>query len=93
MEIDEGITIVTLVEFPSLLEYAKFQGNIIYPTRSDLELAIELQLKLRSAGKPKPFSDLLIAAICINRDEELVTKDRNFQEIAEVSNLKVKIVE
>jgi predicted nucleic acid-binding protein len=37
------------------------------------------------------FSDLLIVAICINRDEELVTKDKDFRDIAETSNLKVKL--
>jgi len=50
-----------------------------------VDLAIELQVKLRARGKPKPFSDLLIAAICINRDEELVIKDTDFEDIAEVS--------
>jgi len=93
MKIDEDVTIVTLVEFPSLLEYVKFQGNVIYPIRSDLDLAVELQRKLRNTGKPKPLSDLLIAAICINRNEELLTKDRDFQEIADISNLKVKVVD
>jgi predicted nucleic acid-binding protein len=46
---------------------------------------------LRERGKPKPFSDLLIAAICINRDEELVTKDKDFRDIAETSNLKINL--
>ncbi len=43
-------------------------------------------------GKPKSFADLLIASICINRGEELITKDEDFLDIAKVSNLKVKIV-
>jgi len=90
MKIDDMVTVVTLAEFPSILEYAKFQGSVIYPTRDDMDLAVKLQLKLKSRGKPKPFSDLLIAAICINRNEELVTKDENFRDIAEASNLKVR---
>ena len=57
-----------------------------------MDLAIELQMKLRAKGKPKPFSDLLIAAICINRDEELVTKDTDFEDIAEVSVLRLKFI-
>ncbi|MEM4610736.1 MAG: PIN domain-containing protein [Thermoproteota archaeon] len=85
------MTIVTLVEFPSLLEYSKFQGSVVYPTRSDLDLAVELQLKLRNQGRLKPFSDLLIAAICINRNEDLVTKDADFKEIAEISELKLRV--
>ena len=55
-----------------------------------MDLAIELQMKLRVKGKPKPFSDLLIASICINRDEELVTKDTDFEDIAEVSALRLR---
>ena len=55
-----------------------------------MDLAIELQMKLRAKGKP--FSDLLIAAICINRGEELVTKDTDFEDIAEVSALRLKLI-
>ena len=58
----------------------------------DIELAINLQIKLRKLGKPKPIADLLIAAICINRNEELITKDKDFLDIAKVSDLKVKLV-
>ena len=85
------VTAVTLAEFPSLLEYSKFEGSVIYPTRSDLDLSVELQLKLKDKGRLKPFSDLLIAAICINRNEELVTKDTNFNEIAKISKLNVRV--
>ncbi len=91
MKIDEAVTIVTIAEFPSLLEYSKLEGSVVYPTRSDLDLAVELQLKLKNKGRLKPFSDLLIAAMCINRNEELVTRDTNFNEIAEISKLKVRI--
>ncbi|MEM1548885.1 MAG: DNA-binding protein [Thermoproteota archaeon] len=91
MQLDEAVTIVTLIEFPSLLEYSKFQGSVVYPTRSDLDLAVELQIKMKNKGRLKPFSDLLTAAICINRNEELVTKDINFNEIAEASKLKLRV--
>jgi len=91
-EIREYVTAVTIAEFPPLLEYAKFHGEVLYPTREDVDLAIELQMKLRARGKPKPFSDLLIAAICINRGEELVTKDTDFEDIAEVSALRLKLI-
>ena len=56
----------------------------------DYELAYKLQLKLMNVGKPKPFSDLLIAAICINRNEELMTNDEDFKDIANISNLKLR---
>jgi predicted nucleic acid-binding protein len=42
-------------------------------------------------GKPKASSDILIASICVNRNEELITRDADFLDIAKVSNLKVKL--
>ena len=47
---------------------------------------------VRKIGKPKPFSDLLIAAMCINRGEELLTGDMDFKDIERVSELKVTFV-
>jgi len=58
----------------------------------DIKLAINLQIKLRKLGRQKPIADLLIAAICINRNEELITRDKDFLDIAEISDLKVKLV-
>ena len=72
-EIREDITVVSIVEFPQILAYRKFSGRIVYPMPEDYELAYKLQLKLMSVVKPKPFLDLLIAATCINRNEELIT--------------------
>lgn len=91
-EIREYVTAITVAEFPPLLKYRKFYGKVLYPTREDINLAIEIQMRLRTLGKPKPFSDLLIAAICINRGEELITTDRNFEDIASVSALKLRLV-
>lgn len=89
-EIREDITVVSIVEFPQILAYRKFSGRIIYPMPEDYELAYKLQLKLMKAGRPKPFSDLLIASICINRNEELITNDEDFEDIANISELKLR---
>ena len=89
-EIREDITVVSIVEFPQILAYRKFSGRIVYPMPEDYELAYKLQLKLMKNGKPKPFLDLLIAATCINRDEELMTNDEDFKDIANISNLKLR---
>jgi len=43
-------------------------------------------------GKMKGFADLLNAAIAINNNEELITNDKDFIDIAEVSELKLKII-
>jgi len=91
-EILENITEITVLEFPPTLKYQKFYGKIYYLTRKDLELALKIQIKLRRRGKQKPIPDLLIASICINRNERLITKDVDFLDIAKVSNFKVKIV-
>jgi hypothetical protein len=60
--------------------------------RKDILLALELQIKLRKTGKLKGLSDLLIAAISINRQEELLSSDEDFEDIVKVCNLKLKIV-
>ena len=60
--------------------------------RKDILLSIELQRRLRKIGKPKPFADLLIASICINRREELITRDEDFLDISKISNLRVKLI-
>jgi len=90
--INESITVVTLVEYPYILDYAGFNGDIIFPTIKDFYLAYNIQRKLMLRGKMKGFADLLNAAIAINNNEELITNDKDFIDIAEVSELKLKIV-
>jgi len=91
-EIRENITEVTIAEYPPIMDYKKFYGKVLIIGRDDVLLSVELQKRLRITGKPKSFSDLLIASICINRNEELITNDQDFLDIAKISNLKVKFV-
>lgn len=88
-EITEDVTEVSIVEYPPLLEYGKFNGNILLIDREDMLLAVELQRNLRKLGKPKGFADLLISAICINSQEPLKTDDKDFRDIAKVSRLQL----
>ena len=81
-DIKENITEVTIVEYPPIMDYKKFHGKVLIIERTDVLLSIELQRRLRLIGKPKSLSDLLIASICINRNEELITKDKDFLDIA-----------
>ena len=90
-EIPENITIITAIEFPPILSYDKFKGIVYTITPQDQILAIKIQRLLRKMGKPKASSDILIASICVNRNEELITRDADFLDIAKVSNLKVKL--
>lgn len=89
--ISESITIVTLIEYPSILEYSGFKGDVIFPTLKDYYTAYEIQKRLMSKGRMKGFADILIASIAINNDDELITDDKDFIDIAEVSRLKLKI--
>jgi predicted nucleic acid-binding protein len=80
---------ISVIEHPTVLDYARFHGKTVYPDLADFELALELQRKLRARGKMKGSSDLIIAASCINHRETLITLDSDFEEISEISDLKV----
>jgi len=85
----EDVCFITVIEFPMVLEYRKFHGEILYPDLQDMELALELQQKLKEIGRMKGSSDLIIAATCINSGNSLLTLDSDYDAIASVSNLKV----
>jgi predicted nucleic acid-binding protein len=53
----------------------------------NIHLHLNFRRSFTSGGSPKAFSDLVIASISINRIEELITKDSDFENIAEVSSL------
>ncbi len=95
--INEDITVVTFVEYPKIVYYKYFYGGVVFPIKQDFILAHRLQLELLKIGKPQAFSDLLIAAIVINRDEELITRDQDFKYISDAAKMlgysaKVKIM-
>ena len=91
-EIPENVSIVSVIEWPPLLKYAKFSGRVYYPRLDDFRVAYEIHERLYREGKMKGFADLLISAICVNRNEKLVTKDSDFNDLAEASDLEVEIV-
>lgn len=82
--INENITSITLIEYPPIGNYEKFEGRIYFINEEDQIQAIRLQVNLRALGHPMSVGDLLIAAICINRDETLLTKDKDFLIIQKV---------
>ena len=92
-EIHDSISEVSVLEYPPVLKCGKFFGRIYFVQRRDFELALHIQISLRKIGKPKPIPDLIISATCINRDDELITKDEDFLDIASVSDLRVRMVE
>ena len=86
-EINENITEISVLEYPPILRYQKFYG------RANLNLALKHQIGLRKLGIQKPIPDLLITLTCMNRKEELMTKDKDFLDIAKLFKLKIKIIE
>ncbi len=81
----EDIAVVTFIEYPRIIYYKHLHGGVVLPIKYDYILAHRLQLQLLKLGKPQAFSDLLIASIAINRDEELVTYDRDFEHIRDTA--------
>jgi len=77
-EISEDITSITLIEYPPIKDYKKFRGKIYFVNEEDQIQAVLLQAKLREIGSPMSVGDLLIAAVCINRNKSLLTKDKDF---------------
>jgi hypothetical protein len=90
--VNESITVVTLIEYPYILEYSGFTGDVIFPTMKDYYLAYEIQKRLMMKDKMKGFADILVAAIAIGNNEKLLTNDKDFIDIAEVSSLKLEVV-
>ena len=83
-EINENITSISLIEYPPVKDYEKFRGRIFFVGEEDQVRAVLLQVKLREIGSPMSMGDLLIAAICINRGEALLTKDKDFLVIQKI---------
>jgi len=75
-------TILNVIEYPKSLEKEGLQ--VIWPTKSDYLTAIDLMVLLLEAGKPIPAIDVLLSAICLNRDMTLVTKDKHFEDVKSV---------
>ena len=74
-------TIFNLIEFPKALELDLI---VLYPSKSDYNLALKISTELLKIGKPVPAIDVIISAISINRGLKLVTKDKHFLFIKDV---------
>ena len=79
--LDGYTTILNLIEFPKALE---FNLRILFPSKSDYNLALMVSTELIKAGKPIPAVDSVIAAVALNNKLKLVTKDKHFLLVKEV---------
>ena len=80
-KIREYTTIFNLIEFPKAL---KLDLNVLYPTKLDYNLALEISTELLKIGKPIPAVDVMISAIAVNNGLKVVTKGRHLLYIKEV---------
>ena len=80
-DIQGYMTIFNLIEFPKALELDLI---VLYPSKSDYNLALKISTELLKIGKPVPAIDVIISAISINRGLKLVTKDKHFLFIKDV---------
>ena len=68
-------TIFNLIEFPKALE---LDLTVLYPSKSDYNLALKISTELLKIGKPIPAVDVIISAIAINNGLKVVTRDKHF---------------
>jgi predicted nucleic acid-binding protein len=74
-------TIFNLIEFPKALELNLI---VLFPSKSDYNLALKISTELLKIGKPILAIDVLISAIAINNGLRVITKDRHFLFVKDV---------
>ncbi len=88
--IDGCTTILNIIEFPKAVE---FDLRVLFPSKSDYNLALIISTELLKAGKPIPAVDSVIAAVALNNRLKLVTKDKHFLMVKEVKKeFKVEVL-
>lgn len=64
---------------------AKATVDVLLPGRETAEHYARLFVQLRRAGTPVPDNDLWIAALALEHDLTLITRDRHFERIPRLS--------
>ena len=64
--------------------FAKPTVDVLFPGRETAEHYARLFVQLKRAGTPVPDSDLWIAALVLEHDLLLITRDRHFQRIPQL---------
>jgi predicted nucleic acid-binding protein len=59
--------------------------EVLLPGRETAEQYARLFVQLRRAGTPVPDNDLWIAALCLEHDLALITRDRHFEHIPQLA--------
>jgi predicted nucleic acid-binding protein len=63
---------------------AKPTVDVLFPGRETAEQYAQLFVQLKRAGAPVPDNDLWIAALALEHDLMLITRDRHFQRIPQL---------
>jgi tRNA(fMet)-specific endonuclease VapC len=63
---------------------AKPTVGVLLPGRETAELHARLFVQLKRAGSPIPDNDLWIAALALENDLMLITRDRHFQRVPQL---------
>jgi predicted nucleic acid-binding protein len=63
---------------------AKATVSVLLPGRETAEHYARIFVQLKRAGSPMPDNDLWIAALALEHDLTLITRDRHFQRIAQL---------
>lgn len=63
---------------------------VLHTNSRTADLLAELKHKYDGQGIPITLADLLIATICIQENRTLVTKDKNFENIDELSKIVIE---
>jgi tRNA(fMet)-specific endonuclease VapC len=63
---------------------AKPGVQVLLPSRQTAEYYARLSVQLRSAGTPIPINDIWIAALTLEHDLLLVTRDKHFERLPQL---------
>ena len=63
---------------------AKATVSVLLPSRETAEHYARIFVQLKHAGTPVPDNDLWIAALALEHDLTLITRDRHFERIAQL---------
>jgi len=69
-------TVLNVVEFPKALEFENL--IVLYPNVDDYQESLEIAVDLLQKGTPIPAVDIMVAAMCINRNYTFSTRDAHF---------------
>ena len=75
-------TIFNVIEFPNATKFEEL--TVLYPTLEDFQESADISLSLFRKGTPLPAVDIMVAAMCIQRNFMLCTRDPHLTNIRSI---------